>query len=111
MGMDGGDFVMDLHIDTEAGIETFRCLKSQSIGIFNDISNIIRQAAVGIRNITGPFENNNLCFFIQSANPCRRGGTSGNSAYNYNFHIFVFLLCVFYLLLMKDPKQSRRANH
>ena len=50
--MDGGDFMMYFHMDAESGVEAFRSLEGQIIRVFDHTTDIVRQTAVGIGNIT-----------------------------------------------------------
>ena len=50
--MDGGNLVPNFHCNLKSGEEAFGCLKGQSIGIINYISDIVGQTAVGIGNIS-----------------------------------------------------------
>ena len=73
-------------MDPEPGEEAFRSLQGQSFGILYDTADLVRQTAVGVGNVSGTFKYQDLCLFIQSADSCCCGGTSGHTAYDDNFH-------------------------
>ena len=62
--VDGRDLMANLHGHPEAGEEAFRGLEGQSLGIGDHITNIIRQTAIGVRNISRPLKYHNFRLLI-----------------------------------------------
>ena len=57
------------HTDTEPGEEAFRRLQGQRCRVFDDTADIIGQAAIGIRNISGAFKNKDLRILAAAVAP------------------------------------------
>ena len=84
--VDGGDFMVYLHGDPEAFPETLRGLQGQVIRVYDNIADKIRQTAVCVGDVAGPFEHDDLRLLIQSADSCSGGCTACDTANNDNFH-------------------------
>jgi hypothetical protein len=80
--MDGGDLVPDPHVHPEAGEEALRRLERQVLGVLDDPADVVGQAAVGVGDIAGAFEDHDLRLFVQPADTSRSRGPSGYAA-NY----------------------------
>ena len=88
--IDGKDFVIDMDKDVEAGLQAFRCLKGEIMGIKDDGRNIIGKTTVGIGNEMALLIDNDLCLFRKPSKTAGEGGTTGNTAYNDVLHTFSF---------------------
>ena len=84
--MDGRDLMANFHLCAEAGIKALGRLQGQILGIGDDISNKVGQAAIGVGNISRPLKYHNLRLLIQTADTCRRRGASRHTAYDYYLH-------------------------
>ena len=84
--IDGNRFISHPHIDAETAAEAFRRLHRKRALFPDHAANIVGQAAVGIGNIAAPFQHDDFRFFVQTAQPGRRGGASRHSADDDNFH-------------------------
>ena len=62
--MDSRDIMAYLHVHTEPGEETLRCLKGQVRPIGNHITDIVRQTTVGIGDIPRALKNYDFCLLI-----------------------------------------------
>ena len=85
--VDSGNLMAHLHGNTEPGEKALRGLEGQHLRVFNDPTDIIGQAAVGIGNIARPLKHHDLCLLIQSADAGRGGGTARYAAYDNNLHL------------------------
>ena len=76
----------DFHVYAKARVEAFRGLEREIAAVGNDAANVIRQAAVGIRNMMRAFKYRNLRLLIQTADAGSCCGAAGYSANNNDFH-------------------------
>lgn len=85
LGMDGRDLMVYPDVHVEPRPETLRSLERQFLPIPDNTADVIWQTAVGIRDVAGPFKNQNFRRLIQTADPGGGGGASGHPAYNNYF--------------------------
>ena len=85
--VDGSDLVAHLHADPEAGEEALRRLERQLLGIGDHASDVVWQAAVGVRDVPGPLKDHDLRLFVQPADTGRGGSAARHAAYDDNLHI------------------------
>ena len=85
--MDGSDLVAHLHADPEAGEKALRRLERQLLGIGDHASDVVWQAAVGVRDVPGPLKDHDLRLFVQPADTGRGGSAARHAAYDDNLHI------------------------
>ena len=97
-------FRMDAHVNVEALSECFGSLYEEPVTVFDDATYIIRQAAVGIRDICTSFQQDDFRFLCVSADACRCCGSSCHTSYNDDFHtaIHFFMVVIFYWKLLQS---------
>ncbi len=79
-GSDGQHLVTSAHLDVEQFLEPCGALQQQPSPLGDRIADVVRQAAVGIRNIIAPFKHDDFCSFVKSFEPCCRRHAGGNAA-------------------------------
>ena len=112
--MNGGDLMTHPHIHPEAGEKALRRLERQGLRGLNGSADVIRQAAVGVGDIAGAFEDHDLRLLVQSAEPGRRRSASRYAADDDNFHVSVPPFCCrqpcrLYFFAPVQPLQDRMA--
>lgn len=73
-------------------MEAFRRLQRQLLTLLDDAADEIRQAAVGIGNVSAALEHHDMRGFIEPPQPCRRARTACNAADDDYLLRFVFHL-------------------
>lgn len=76
----------DFHIHLEAAVKAFRALEGKILLIGDDLTNVIRQSTVRIRNIVGTFKDRHFGIFIKPADSGSRGRSTSYASDNYYFH-------------------------
>lgn len=92
--VDRGDLLLGADVDAEAVGEAFRRLHEELRAVGDRAADVVGQAAVGIRHVFTPFEENHFGLLVQAAQAGRYGGPSGHASDNKNFHGSV---CVWFI--------------
>ena len=71
-------------LDAEDIAEPFGRGHQQFLAVGNRSAHVIRQSAVGERDVAAAFEDENFGEFIHAAQPCRARSSAGHSADNQN---------------------------
>ncbi|MPN22050.1 hypothetical protein SDC9_169433 [bioreactor metagenome] len=83
--VDGDGFAAGADVDAEPFREHVRRNDQQAFPFGNDAAGMIRQPAVGVRNILPALKQDDLCRLVKPSQPCRRAGSAGHAAHNENF--------------------------
>lgn len=67
--VDGLHLVAGAHIHVEAGAEAFGGLQGEGALVGDGAADVIGQAAVGVRDVAGPLEDDDLGLFVQAPQP------------------------------------------
>ena len=86
VGMDRRNLVTNSHIHAESGEKALGRLEGQVLRVFNHISDIVWQSAVGVGDVSRTLKNHDLCLFIEPSDSCGGGCSACHTAYNHNFH-------------------------
>lgn len=84
--MDGGYLVACFHGDVEAVPKALGALQGKGAFLFDHAANEVGKAAIRIRYEPSPFENNDLCLFVESAQASCGRSAASYTANNYNLH-------------------------
>ena len=86
-GVNCRDLLFDTDVDTESVGETLDRLHEEFRTLGYCTSDIVWQAAVGVRDVFSAFEQNNVGLFIHSAQAGGDGCSSGDTSDNQVFHL------------------------
>ena len=84
--VDGLHFVAYAHVHVEAGAEALGGLQGEGALVGDGAADVIGQAAVGVRDVAGTLEYDDLGRLIEAPKPGRRRGAAGHASYDNDFH-------------------------
>ena len=90
IAVDCRDLGLHANVDVEALLEALGRLYGELLALFDDAADVVRFAAVGIRDVAGALEDDDLGVLVVAAQTCCCAGTAGNATDDYNFHSFSF---------------------
>ena len=84
--VDRRDLIVGPDIDAETVSHLLRRGDEQGVSRADDVADMVRQSAVGVRDIVSTLEHDDFGFFIESAQSGRTTGPACHAADNDNFH-------------------------
>ena len=87
---------MCAHVDIEPRAESLRRLYEKPFVLFDNASDVIGEAAVGIRNVFPLFKQDDFRFFGVPADAGGGCGASGHSAYDDNLHVVIYFFVIIF---------------
>ena len=84
--VDGLHFVAYAHVHVEACAEAFGGLQGEGALVGDGAADVVGQAAVGVRDVAGTLEYDDLGRLIEAPKPGRRRGAAGHASYDNDFH-------------------------
>ena len=96
-------FVTHTHVDAIAAAERFGRLHKQAVALGDDAAEVIRQAAIGIRDVLAALNEDDFGRLVQPSQTGGRSGATGHAAHNDMFHT---LLTFSGLRLQRNEKFS-----
>ena len=84
--VDGLHLVAGAHIHVEAGAEALRSLQGEGALIGDGAPDVVGQPAVGVGDVAGTLEYDDLGRLIEAPKPGRRRGAAGHASYDNDFH-------------------------
>ena len=88
LAVDSGDLRADSNVDAKTPPEVLGRLHQQPLAFGNGSSDVVRQAAVGERDVLTPLEHYDFSVFRQTPRPSRRRSASGHAADDQDSLIF-----------------------
>ena len=85
-GVDGHGLVLHAHVDAEALPERLGRLHQQLGTIFDDAADVVRQAAVGVRDVGSLLQQDDVCRFVHSSQSGGGGCSACHAPNNQVFH-------------------------
>ena len=86
LGLHGENFVPDTDVDVEPGPKTLRGLEGQRPLVLDGPPDVVGQTAVGVGDISGPLQNDDLGLLVQAAQAGSGSGPSGHASDDNDFH-------------------------
>jgi hypothetical protein len=74
------------HVDMEGCFERFRCLYQQTGSFLDHAADMVRQSAIGERDVFIFLEHDDLGMLVQTTQPRGARHSGGHTAHNYDFH-------------------------
>ncbi|OQB25733.1 MAG: hypothetical protein BWY11_00213 [Firmicutes bacterium ADurb.Bin182] len=96
----GQYFVLHPDVYIKALVKAFGSLQSQPVSVAYFPAYVIRQSAVGERNILPPLEQYDLMILIKPSEPCRCRRSPGDPSDNNRFHNAAAFLYMFFPLII-----------
>ena len=87
------NFIFHPYINIKSASERLGSLHKELLPLFDNTPDIIRQTAIGIRDILPFLDQYNLRTLVGTTNPCRSSSSSRHASYNNMLHkLFNILL-------------------
>ena len=85
-GVDADDLGVDPDVEAEALEQLLGRLQEQVVLVLDDAADVVREAAVGVGDVTGPFDHHDLGPLVEAAEPGGRGHATGHPTHHHDPH-------------------------
>ena len=82
--LDRDHFVPGAHVEREGLAQALRCLQEQRRALFDLAADVIRQPAVGERDVVVALQHEDLGAFVEPPQPCGCGHSTGNTSHDHD---------------------------